>query len=67
MTSAARDSTPTTPPSTPSGTPPTSGTISTPLLLTLALLSAVAPFATDLYLPGLPQIVGDLDTTTSGA
>jgi DHA1 family bicyclomycin/chloramphenicol resistance-like MFS transporter len=63
MTSAARDSTPTTPP----GTPSNSGTISTPLLLTLALLSAVAPFATDLYLPGLPQIVGDLDTTTSGA
>lgn len=63
MTSAARDSTPTTPPATPPGT----GTISTPLLLTLALLSAVAPFATDLYLPGLPQIVGDLDTTTSGA
>ena len=67
MTSAARDSTPTTPPGTPSGTPSNSGTISTPLLLTLALLSAVAPFATDLYLPGLPQIVGDLDTTTSGA
>ena len=32
------------------------------LLVTLALLSAVAPFATDLYLPAFPQMVDDLRT-----
>lgn len=37
------------------------------LLITLGLLAAVAPFATDLYLSALPQIVEDLSTTTSGA
>ncbi|HZK31977.1 MAG TPA: multidrug effflux MFS transporter, partial [Corynebacterium sp.] len=35
----------------------------TGLLLGLALLSAAAPLATDLYLPALPAIVTDLDTT----
>lgn len=34
-----------------------------PLLGTLALLSATAPFATDMYLPVLPAIVEDLDTS----
>ena len=33
------------------------------LLVTLALLSAVAPFATDLYLPAFPAMVADLATT----
>jgi MFS transporter, DHA1 family, multidrug resistance protein len=33
------------------------------LLVTLALLSAVAPFATDLYLPAFPQMVIDLHTS----
>jgi MFS transporter, DHA1 family, multidrug resistance protein len=33
------------------------------LLVTLALLSAVAPFATDLYLPAFPQMVDDLHTS----
>ncbi|MDY6999487.1 MAG: multidrug effflux MFS transporter [Actinomycetota bacterium] len=33
------------------------------LLATLALLSAVAPFSTDLYLPGFPQMVADLRTS----
>lgn len=33
------------------------------LLVTLALLSAVAPFATDLYLPAFPQMVADLHTS----
>lgn len=37
------------------------------LLITLGLLAAVAPFATDLYLSAMPQIVDDLSTTTSGA
>src|SRR5699024_7249369 len=31
-----------------------------PTLLTLALLSAIAPLATDMYLPGLPQVGPDL-------
>ncbi|MGW0158362.1 multidrug effflux MFS transporter [Mycobacterium sp. NPDC003323] len=35
------------------------------LLVTLALLSAVAPFATDLYLPAFPQMVTDLQTTAT--
>ncbi len=33
------------------------------LLVTLALLSAVAPFATDLYLPAFPRMVEDLHTS----
>jgi len=33
------------------------------LLATLALLSAVAPFSTDLYLPGFPEMVADLRTS----
>ncbi|WP_460490498.1 MFS transporter, partial [Corynebacterium nasicanis] len=37
--------------------------LTVPLLLALALLSASAPFATDMYLPALPDIVRDLDTT----
>ena len=37
-----------------------------PLLLTLALLAALAPIATDLYLPGFPAIAVDLDTDASG-
>ncbi|AGP31739.1 multidrug effflux MFS transporter [Corynebacterium terpenotabidum] len=45
----------------------TQETLSPALLLTLGLLSAVAPFATDLYLSAMPQIVDDLSTTTSGA
>lgn len=36
------------------------------LLITLALLSALAPFATDLYLPAFPEMVGDLSTSTTG-
>jgi DHA1 family bicyclomycin/chloramphenicol resistance-like MFS transporter len=35
------------------------------LLVTLALLSAVAPFATDLYLPAFPQMVDDLHTSAT--
>ena len=34
-----------------------------PLLATLALLSATAPFAIDMYLPVMPEIVSDLGTT----
>ncbi|MGO3148219.1 MAG: multidrug effflux MFS transporter [Leucobacter sp.] len=35
-------------------------------LLTLALLSSVAPFGIDLYLPAFPAMVVDLHTTTTG-
>lgn len=34
------------------------------LLLVLGLLSAIAPLATDLYLPSFVQIAGDLDTSS---
>lgn len=36
------------------------------LLLTLALLAAVAPFAIDLYLSSLPRMMTELHTTTTG-
>ncbi|WP_374455383.1 multidrug effflux MFS transporter [Nocardioides sp.] len=37
-----------------------------PLLLVLASLAAVAPVATDLYLPGFPAIGAELDVVPSG-
>ena len=40
--------------------------IGLPLLLTLALLAAFAPIATDLYLPGFPAIAHDLSGDASG-
>jgi len=40
--------------------------IGLPLLLTLALLAAFAPIATDLYLPGFPAIATDLENDASG-
>lgn len=36
------------------------------LLVSLALLSAAAPLATDMYLPTFPQMVTDLHTSTTG-
>lgn len=39
--------------------------LNTTLLFGLALLSAAAPFATDMYLPALPMIAEDLSTTTA--
>jgi MFS transporter, DHA1 family, multidrug resistance protein len=42
---------------------PRTSAITPALLLTLALLSAVAPFATDLYLPAFPVMVTDLATS----
>ncbi|WP_218854838.1 multidrug effflux MFS transporter [Paractinoplanes atraurantiacus] len=38
----------------------------TPLLLTLALLAAFGPIATDLYLPGFPAMAHDLGADASG-
>lgn len=42
------------------------GAIGLPLLLCLALLGALAPIATDLYLPGFPAIARDLGADASG-
>jgi DHA1 family bicyclomycin/chloramphenicol resistance-like MFS transporter len=42
-----------------------SNDIATPLLLVLGLLSAVAPFATDLYLPAFPQMTVELTTSAT--
>lgn len=47
-------------------TPPrTAAGITTALLLVLGLLSAVAPFATDLYLPAFPQMTTELQTSAT--
>ncbi len=45
--------------------PSRSTSIATPLLLVLGLLSAVAPFATDLYLPAFPQMTTELATSAT--
>lgn len=45
--------------------PEDEGGISTPLLLTLGLLSAIAPLATDLYLPAFPGMASDLDASVT--
>ncbi|WJS86683.1 multidrug effflux MFS transporter [Paracoccus sp. TOH] len=37
------------------------------MALLLGLLSAVGPFAIDMYLPALPQVASDLGTTEAGA
>ncbi|WP_411957880.1 multidrug effflux MFS transporter [Paracoccus homiensis] len=37
------------------------------MALLLGLLSAVGPFAVDMYLPALPQVAADLGTTEAGA
>lgn len=36
-----------------------------PMLLTLALLAAIAPLAIDMYLPGLPELGDDLNASAS--
>jgi len=50
---------------TPDPAPRGDGTVSGPVLLVLGLLSAVAPFATDLYLPAFPQMTEDLAASTT--
>ena len=40
-------------------------TVSTLLVLTLALQSAVPPFATDMYTPAFPHVTADLNTSAS--
>jgi DHA1 family bicyclomycin/chloramphenicol resistance-like MFS transporter len=41
-------------------------TLRTPTIVVLALLTAIAPLATDMYLPALPTMVGDLGSSASG-
>jgi MFS transporter, DHA1 family, multidrug resistance protein len=53
-----------TPPTTPAAERGRPG-ITTPLLLALGLLSAVAPFATDLYLPAFPRMTTELATSAT--
>lgn len=50
---------------TPEPTPRGDGRVSGPILLVLGLLSAVAPFSTDLYLPAFPEMTGDLNASTT--
>jgi MFS transporter, DHA1 family, multidrug resistance protein len=40
-------------------------TVTTALILTLALQSAVPPFATDMYTPAFPRVTADLATSAS--
>jgi DHA1 family bicyclomycin/chloramphenicol resistance-like MFS transporter len=55
-----------TPPQAKNAPPTTRGPgITGGLLLVLGLLSAVAPFATDLYLPAFPQMTTDLQTSAT--
>ena len=54
------------PEAAPANTAESAKTIGVPLLLTLALLAAFAPIATDLYLPGFPAIAHDLGVDASG-
>lgn len=49
----------------PGRTTPRDGSISPWLLLVLALLSAVAPVATDLYLPAFPEMTVELQTSAT--
>jgi len=56
----AHDATPTT-----AAAAPRQQGITTALLLVLGLLSAVAPFATDLYLPAFPEMTVELQTSAT--
>ena len=49
----------------PAATPDGARPVGWPLLLVLAALAAVSPVATDLYLPGFPQLGGDLSASAS--
>lgn len=50
---------------TPQDTDPSGGGLAVPLLLVLALLAAVAPFATDLYLPAFPEMADEFGAGAS--
>ena len=49
----------------PAGRGAAAAAVSTSLVLTLALQSAVPPFATDMYTPAFPQVTADLAATAS--
>ncbi|MBT0768329.1 multidrug effflux MFS transporter [Kineosporia sp. J2-2] len=65
MTEESTRTTPQAAHTTPPARPAQDGGVSGPVLLVLALLSAVAPFATDLYLPAFPRMTDDLSTSTT--
>lgn len=71
MTPEATDATmsrptPTAPTTLTAPTGPSGRGITAGLLVVLALLSVIAPFATDLYLPAFPTMTTDLDTSATG-
>jgi DHA1 family bicyclomycin/chloramphenicol resistance-like MFS transporter len=49
----------------PAGRAAGTATATTALILTLALQSAVPPFATDMYTPAFPRVTADLATSAS--
>jgi MFS family permease len=49
----------------PAGRAAGTATVTTALILTLALQSAVPPFATDMYTPAFPRVTAGLDTSAS--
>ncbi|TDQ54311.1 multidrug effflux MFS transporter [Actinorugispora endophytica] len=53
-------------PASPDASARTPRPVTRTLIAVLALLTAVAPLATDMYLPAFPDMADDLDTTASG-
>jgi DHA1 family bicyclomycin/chloramphenicol resistance-like MFS transporter len=53
-------------PATPVSAPDATTGVPPRLLLTLALLTGIAPFATDMYLSSFPEMAADLGTSASG-
>jgi len=49
-----------------SGAEPSSRPVSAALLATVVLLTAIAPLATDMYVPAFPDVAHDLGTTATG-
>lgn len=54
------------PPATPVSSTAAAAPLRTSVLLTLSLLAAIAPLATDLYLPAFPAMTDDLQTSATG-
>lgn len=49
----------------PSALPPSAGTVPATLVATVIFLTAVAPLATDMYVPAFPRVAGEFGTTAS--
>ena len=49
----------------PSTLPPSAGTVPATLVATVIFLTAVAPLATDMYVPAFPRVAGEFGTTAS--